>query len=71
MDRLHRAALKGKSIVPHIRRLKNEGATIILRDPKSADLLNTCYKVSVRLNDRFIIMEVSRRLFKELQDESN
>ena len=71
MDRLHRAALKGKNILPHIRRLRNEGAIITLRDPKSADPLNTYYKVSVKMDDRYLIMEVSRRLFKELQDESN
>lgn len=68
MDRLHKAALKGKSILPHIRRLRNEGAVIVLRSP---DTLNTRYRVSIRLNNRYMIMEVSKQLFKDIQNESN
>ena len=68
MERLEKAVLKGKNILPHICRLRNEGAIIIISEP--ADPLDTYYKVSVKMNDRYLTV-FSRQLFKELQDENN
>lgn len=70
MERLERAASRNKDIVPHILRLKEEGA--IIRLTFTSDPLNQT--VSVRIGDKYIVIRISQKLYhtlKELLYEDN
>lgn len=74
MERLERAANKGKDITPHILRLKEEGAIIRLKSPFTNDPLNQTYTVAVRTGDKYIVIRISQKLYhtlKELLYEDN
>lgn len=68
MEKLEKAANKGKDIIPHILRLKEEGAIIRLRSPFTNDPLYQIYAVAVRTEDKYIIIHISRRLYNTLKE---
>lgn len=68
MEKLEKAANKGKDIIPHILRLKEEGAIIRLLSPYTNDPLNQTYTVAVRTGDKYIMLHISRRLYNTLKE---
>lgn len=68
MEKLIKAARNGKDIIPHILRLKDEGAIIRFLSPNANDPLNQTYDVFIRVEDEYIRIGTSRRLYNKLKE---
>lgn len=68
MEKFIKAANKGKDIIPHILRLKEEGAIIALRSPFTNDPLSQTYRVFIRVGNKYTVLEISRRLYNTLKE---
>lgn len=68
MEKLEKAASKNKDIVPHVLRLKKEGATVRLRNASANDALNQTCAVSIKSGDKYIIIHISQKLYHTLKE---
>lgn len=68
MKKLIKAAHKGEDIIPHILRLKEEGAIIRFLSPTANDPLNQTYAIFIRVEDEYIRIGASLRLYNTLKE---